>query len=618
MEPNTATERVRALPRAEHETRRSLGDLARRLQTSASLRPAVATRQIFARTTGLLYAAGGGLALAMILLSRPMPRNVWSMVAIAGLCVLAGIFMMLRGERLEAWTHHFFIALGTVLIAVGVYLAGGGARSVGLASLFMFVSLGCFFCFAWSVALVHLAFIEICSMFAFTVAGVTESDVIVQQGCMIAVGIVVGYMTRATAAAERDLLTGLLNRRGFDRRLREAIVDAQHTGDSLSVLLLDLDDFKSINERSGHPEGDRCLREVANIWKRLVTDGMLLARPGDDEFAIMLPGYTANRAAAFADQLRAAVADESLCSAGVAELQADDSRSMLVGRAEVALYEAKRNGGGHSIQFGVVDVAAADDIHAGLQLGQFEVYYQPIIDLNLREVIGDEALIRWNHPTKGLVAPDDFIPAAEKSGAIHALGQWILNEACAGTAAYIKTSGLPRRVSVNASGHELKSTDYAANVAAVLASTGLPPSALVIEVTESTFDADHPHVISVLHDLRQLGVGIAIDDFGTGYSSLNRLDHLPANVLKIDRSFVAAIPVTGAEVPILKAIVALADALGLRIIAEGVETLHQAEVLAGLGCSHAQGYYFGRPHPDQQATRVPESLILLEGVSTAA
>ncbi|SDI83514.1 diguanylate cyclase (GGDEF) domain-containing protein [Frankineae bacterium MT45] len=617
MEASTAAERVQHR-RPDHEDHRSLGDIARRVQTSAALRPAVATRQIFAKTTGLLYAASGSLGLAMILSSNPMPSNAVSLLAIAGLCVFSGTFMMLRGERLEAWTHHFFIALGTVLIASGVYLAGGGARSVGLASLFMFVSLGCFFCFAWSVALVHLAFIELCSFLAFTGAGVSESDVIVQQGCMLAVGIIVGYMTRATAAAERDLLTGLLNRRGFDRRLREAILDAQHTGQSLSVLLLDLDNFKAINEQHGHSDGNRVLRQVANVWKTLITDDMLLSRPGDDEFAIMLPGYTANRAAAFADQLRESVAAETSCSAGIAEMQAEDSRSMLVGRAEVALYEAKRNGGGNSMQFGVVDAADGDAIHAGLKLGQFEVYYQPIIDLNLREVIGDEALIRWNHPTRGLVAPDEFIPAAEKSGAIHALGQWILYEACAGTAEYIKTSGLPRRVSVNASGHELKSTDYAGNVAEVLASTGLPASALVIEVTESTFDADHPHVISVLHDLRQLGVGIAIDDFGTGYSSLNRLDHLPANVLKIDRSFVAAIPVTGAEVPILKAIVALADALGLRIIAEGVETLHQAEVLAGLGCSHAQGYYFGRPHPDQQATKVPETLSIVENIESAA
>ncbi|SOD72592.1 diguanylate cyclase (GGDEF)-like protein [Jatrophihabitans sp. GAS493] len=551
--------------------------------------------------TGTAYFAGGTLALVGVTLVRnDLPHPILMALISLG-CMIIGAFLYLRVRLLTIRAYSILVAAGTVIIASSVYLVGPSNQAVNVATLLMFPMVGAFFSFSWATALCHMVFIEFCAATAFIAQGRPDSDVLILQGAMLGVGLAVGWLTRAAAASKKDSLTGLANRRWFDERLRDLIGDAKAGDPPMSIVFMDFDRFKQINDTIGHAEGDRVLMAAADAWTKIVPPGCLLARPGGDEFAMILPGYSANRAAEIADVMRESILHETTCSAGVAELRLDDSKAMLMARADVALYEAKSRGGNLTCQHGVVNTEGAEAIHAGLAAGEFEVYYQPIIDLRFGLVTGDEALIRWNDPTRGLVPPNDFIPLAEANGAIHALGAWILREACRGTAEYIKATGVPRRISVNASGHELKRLDYAQRVADVLAETGLDPSSLVIEVTESTFDADHPNVIAMLAELREQGIDIAIDDFGTGYSSLSRLHNIPANVLKIDRSFVSAIPEDGAEVPVLRSIVALAEALGLRIIAEGVETVHQAQVLADLGCSHAQGYHFGRPNPVQQA-----------------
>jgi EAL domain-containing protein (putative c-di-GMP-specific phosphodiesterase class I) len=220
------------------------------------------------------------------------------------------------------------------------------------------------------------------------------------------------------------------------------------------------------------------------------------------------------------------------------------------------------------------------------------VWHQPIVDLGSGTVVGTEALIRWAHPARGLVAPSDFIPLAERTGAIHGLGAWVLQHACLQAADACDVAG-GHSLSVNASGSELRSPDYVGAVREALRQSGVLPGNLVIEVTESTLDADQPTVTDTLHQLRDMGVLIAIDDFGTGYSSLSRLDRLPVDILKIDRTFVAAMPDGGG--PIMQALIGLAHGLNLTIVAEGIETQRQADILRRLGCDKGQGFLFGRP-----------------------
>ncbi|WP_172892243.1 bifunctional diguanylate cyclase/phosphodiesterase [Jatrophihabitans sp. GAS493] len=589
---DVAIRRADSTPRARA---RDLWALARR-------KPAVASRRTFALTTGGSYVLAGLIGFVVLATAPVSLKHAALLSLIAALAVSGGTLTVLIGHLVPHRTLHLILAAGTLLMTIAVSLISDyPPAAVDDGMMFLAITVGCAYYFDLVSAAIHVIAAEICMYIAAQFCGLYEGEIAYLQAILVFVAVAVAWLTRAAAAADRDALTGLYNRRGFDLHLGRAIADAQRDDQSLAVVVIDLDDFKSVNDLSGHGEGDRLLAAIAQIWGRNLAPGLTMCRQGGDEFALILPGFTANRAAAVADELRALVRHETSFSAGVAELRADDSQSMLLGRADVALYNSKSGGGGQTCQYGVTDDGSTStEFYRALADGEFEVYFQPILDLSIGEVTGDEALIRWNHPTRGMVSPLDFIPLAESVGAIHAIGAWILRAACEQTVGHNQQTGRSRSISVNASGHELTNPDYAANVATVLAETGLEPSLLIIEVTESTFDADHQRVLAVLRNLRELGVRIAIDDFGTGYSSLNRLENLPANVLKIDQSFVAAIPESGGDVPVLRAIVSMAIALNLKIVAEGVETARQAQVLAELGCSHAQGYYFGRPAPYQQ------------------
>ena len=410
-----------------------------------------------------------------------------------------------------------------------------------------------------------------------------------------------------------DALTGLPNRALLSERLQTAS-DRQADGKALAVLFVDLDDFKGVNDTGGHARGDELLVLVARRLESAVRDGDLVARLGGDEFAILLE-RTEDRTAAV-DVARRVLAelrrpfeleDRQVvisASVGVAVRDAADDPTgphELLSRADLAMYVAKRRG---KSQYEVFDPAMHAALVSRLELeselqqavhdGQLVLHYQPILSLEDERPLGAEVLVRWQHPTRGLVPPDEFIPLAESTGLVVPLGEWVLRQACEQMARWNELRPEhPLYLSVNVSPRQLRS-GIAATVADALEQSGLDPRQLVLEVTETAFVDDDADV-DPLHELRALGVRIAVDDFGTGYSSLNYLRRLPVDVVKIDRSFVRELTHGSDDEALVDAIVGLCRALGMVVIAEGVETAGEASVLRGLGVPAAQGFLFARP-----------------------
>ena len=337
------------------------------------------------------------------------------------------------------------------------------------------------------------------------------------------------------------------------------------------------------------------MRHLVKSWLPLLRREDTLTRPDIDRFAVLLPDTTEQGALALTDQLRATISIG--CSAGVTSWQSGDSASLLVSRAEVALYRAERTGGNRTVLESSGQSPLAIQLADAIANDAVEVLYQPIVTLaESGKVVGIEALIRWAPPSRLNVTTGEVIRVAEESGLIVELDSYVLRRACLDAHAVQKAKGNePLAVHVNVSGLELGKPGYVAGVDKVLADTRWPPRQLVLEVTESVFDLDTPAATAALHELRSRGIRVAIDDFGTGYSSLNRIQILPTDLLKLDRSFIATITVDSPTPPLLRAIALLSIALGLPVIAEGVEDAHQAATVKSLGYSFAQGFYYGRP-----------------------
>jgi diguanylate cyclase (GGDEF)-like protein len=405
--------------------------------------------------------------------------------------------------------------------------------------------------------------------------------------------------------ALHDPLTGLANRAGLDARLAEAV----GRGADVALLLIDLDDFKLVNDVHGHAAGDAVLTEFAQILLAGVRSGDLAARIGGDEFLVLLTGVPdADHAVAAAQRILAMAAAAPVhlgedrlpvrASIGVATGRAGDTPKELLRRADIAMYQAKHLGT-HGVQLhdpSMTDRRAADgqlaeDLAGALERGELHVLYQPLVDLADSRPVGAEALIRWHHPRLGVVSPAQFIPIAERTGAITEIGLFVLEMACRQVAEW---GGL--YISVNLSPRQLQEPTLVADVLGVLARTGLAPEQLVLEVTESVL-VDESAGIAKLRALRDHGIHVAIDDFGTGYSSLHYLTRLPVDILKIDRSFVAELNGTPEGSGITEAILRLSQVLHLTTVAEGIETAEQATELQMLGCSIGQGYLFARPLP---------------------
>ena len=403
-----------------------------------------------------------------------------------------------------------------------------------------------------------------------------------------------------------DVVTGLGNRallRNRGEELGDKLADA-------TLLLLDLDGFKEVNDSVGHALGDSLLRQVGERLSTCVRTKDMVTRLGGDEFAVLLPSTGAWTAARTADRLldvlrRPFTVDGQAvlvrASVGIAEGKTARDLDELLRNADLAMYQAKAAGRNRSCEFNP-DMVSDSSERLGLDLemrdalagGDFKVYYQPIVDARTEQVRSLEALVRWEHPDRGVISPADFLPAAQRTGLIVELGQFVLRTACEQTALWRRRWPW-LTVAVNVSHRELVHPEFPSQVVGVLATTGLPVDALYLEVTETVLAAEE-QIAEILQPLTAMGVRCSLDDFGTGHSSLSRLRQLQVDRVKIDRSFVMDITGEDSEgAPLLASIIGLAHSVGLKVVAEGVETRGQADFLAAHGCEELQGYFFSRP-----------------------
>ncbi|QFY89656.1 EAL domain-containing protein [Magnetovirga frankeli] len=411
-----------------------------------------------------------------------------------------------------------------------------------------------------------------------------------------------------------DPLTKLPNRRNFTERLDQAIILAQRKKHQLALLLLDLDNFKYINDTLGHIKGDQFLQQVAGDIDHILQGRHLLARFGGDEFAILVEAAQAQDVATRICQglLECCARPVDLegkqifsgASIGISVYPADGEGSdELIKRADTAMYFIKaREKNGYKFFNEAMNQESLDklDLISNLKTciskNELELYYQPKIELSTGRILGMEALVRWHSKKLGLVAPYRFIPVAEECGMIREIGRWVLQEACRQTAAWL-AEGWPLKVAVNVSAVEMRDPQFAENTLALLRRMGFATEYLELEVTESAIIEDTDRVIEILSKLQEAGVDLAIDDFGTGYSSMNHLKRLPIDNLKIDKSFIDDITLNMEDQVIVKAIVAMARSLGLAVVAEGVEHDGQQEILRQIGCDYIQGYLHSKPLP---------------------
>jgi diguanylate cyclase (GGDEF)-like protein/PAS domain S-box-containing protein len=431
------------------------------------------------------------------------------------------------------------------------------------------------------------------------------------------------YQGELEHQANHDTLTGLPNRNLLKDRLAQAIAYAQRYQRALTVVFIDLDNFKLVNDSLGHQAGDQLLKTVSSRLQSCVRVSDTVARLGGDEFVLLLcdhPVEAGVESAPLGVTLQRILDEIALpyqigphefflsCSIGYTLLPEDgDTADLLLKNADMAMYRAKELGRNNFQPF-VPELnekvarrlALEGDLRRALDNGEFFLCYQPQVDTSTRGIVGMETLIRWQHPQRGLISPVQFIPLAEETGLIVAIGAWVLRTACAQAKAW-QDSGLPPvRLSVNLSARQFIQRDLIASIRQTLEDTGLSAEYLELELTESLIMHNADLFISTLRELRDIGIELAIDDFGTGYSSLSYLQRFPINRLKIDQSFVRDLVGNADSGAISVAIIRLGHSLGLKVIAEGVETIEQLDFLHASGCNEIQGYYFSKPLPAEE------------------
>jgi diguanylate cyclase (GGDEF)-like protein len=417
---------------------------------------------------------------------------------------------------------------------------------------------------------------------------------------------------------QRDPVTGLPQRLAFEQHAESALAECERVGHSLAVLFLDVDRFRVVNELGDHGSGDTVLREVAARLRHALPDAYV-ARFGGDEFVLLrcedVPGAavaTAEAAAAVFAKPFTVGGKPVYLTASIGVATAPDHASdvlALIGMAEAAVFEAKRSGR-NTVRWyrsagstsSLERMLTRRDLNGAIERAEFELYYQPMYDIETRTIAGVEALLRWRHPVHGLMMPDQFIPVAEEFGLIGEIGAWAMDRAIAQVREWAD-AGIPAvRVSVNVSARQLDGDTLPTLVARLLAKHDVAASCLEIEITESSIMRDVPAAVRLLHALRALGVRVSIDDFGTGYTSLGFLKRFPVDVLKIDRTFIADLADGGFDGAVVRAVTTLARGLGVRTVAEGVELEEQFDRLRALDCDVVQGFLFSHPLPAAACT----------------
>jgi diguanylate cyclase (GGDEF)-like protein len=428
--------------------------------------------------------------------------------------------------------------------------------------------------------------------------------------------------------AHHDTLTGLPNRFTFDEKLISVRQFARDRGLQLSLLFIDLDGFKNVNDTLGHAIGDELLQEIADRLKSSIDVNDFCARLGGDEFAIVhISGNAHSTAGGLAERLIATLCGCHLvggnqvyigASIGISVLYGGDSdTSALLKQADLAMYRAKEDGRG-VYRFFEPQMALKAELRRSLELdlreavasGDFQLYYQPVVDLKARRVTGFEALMRWNHPKRGFVPPVEFISLAEDTGLIVPMGEWAIRQACADAASWPGEL----RVAINLSPVQFRKMNLTSVILDALESSGLPPERLELEITESVMLGNLPQNIQILERLRELGIRIALDDFGTGYSGLGYFRSIQFDRVKIDQSFVKEMMAHPESRAIIRAAIGLGENMGISTTAEGVETIEQLQSLVDEGCTEVQGYFFNKPEPKASVSKMIEEIGRREGV----
>jgi diguanylate cyclase (GGDEF)-like protein len=428
--------------------------------------------------------------------------------------------------------------------------------------------------------------------------------------------------------ALHDLLTGLSNRTLFNHQLSLALANAHRNGEMLAVLFLDLDRFKTINDTLGHTVGDQLLQGVTKRLASCLREGDIVARWGGDEFTLLLSHVShvddaTQTAQIILDTLQPAfeIEDHQLhitSSIGVVLYPYDgEDVQTLLANADVGLHRAKEQGRNqYQLYTPAMNSQASklltleNSLHKALECGEFVVYYQPQVNIFTWEITQMEALVRWQHPELGLISPKTFIPLAEENGLIVPIGEWVLQTACAQNAAWHKAGFSPLRVAVNLSARQFQQPNLVKVVARVLEEMELEPHLMELEITETTAMQNVDFTSAMLYDLHQMGVHISLDDFGTGYSSLSYLKIFPFDTIKIDQSFIQDLTTDPKGAAIIAAVITLGRSLGLRIVAEGVETKEQLDCLRSLQCTEMQGHLFWKPLSAEEATKLLQAYWL--------
>ena len=540
------------------------------------------------RTAGALFLFGG--AVNIVVLVADSPGSLAAGVTLAAASAATGLWLVLRRGRLSPLLLHGLLVFATLLIAAEAIVAADPFAAILLATLSVFVAVAAFF-FAWPRLAGHVGFVAICMITAMAV----RPDVSWHTGAAIASFVAVLTVINKVfldmaVEAEFDALTGLPNRRGFDRYLASWLARAQSV-DGTALILVSM---VTPADRDVSTDAEASLIAVLDSWRSVLNSGERLGRRDADQIAIFQPGVTGGQAHALVERLRGVTTAD--CAAGLTTVREGDSAARLIARAEAALLRSKLAGDGRT----VVDVADVDSdaslLRRALAEGVLEIGYQPIVAIVPgHPLVAIEALLRWPDALRPALSPTETVHVAERSGVAAALDDYVLSRACRDAGAIQRMLGdAELMLNVNVSAISLVDSELVERIDSILADTDWPAGQLTIEITEEMLDLRGGAVVETLRRLRTRGVRIAVDDFGTGYSSLSRLQALPVDMLKLDKSITNSVRPSSDETPaLLRAVAAMARALALPVTVEGVETRRQMQVLADVGFERAQGFLFG-------------------------